>query len=96
MTWVELNQLAPQTHQMDNRHHQDTIIDHHSHWNWMKTLNMGMPTSAFLLICLLIFGLEVSSFLMTSFTQEIFLIKSMLHLRFYVRSMQIRFLSGIL
>ena len=41
MTWVELNQLAPQTRQMNNGHHQDTIIDHHSHWNWMKTSNMG-------------------------------------------------------
>ncbi|KAF8803122.1 hypothetical protein BYT27DRAFT_7226149 [Phlegmacium glaucopus] len=40
MTWVELNQLAPQTRQMNNGHRQDTIIDHHSHWNWMKTLNM--------------------------------------------------------
>ncbi|KAF8810573.1 hypothetical protein BYT27DRAFT_7091579, partial [Phlegmacium glaucopus] len=40
MTWVELNQLAPQTRQMNNGHCQDTIIDHHSHWNWMKTSNM--------------------------------------------------------
>ena len=43
MTWVELNQLAPQTRQMNNGHRQDTIIDHHSHWNWMKTSNMGAP-----------------------------------------------------
>ena len=63
MTWVELNQLAPQTRQMNNRHRQDTIIDHHSHWNWMKTLNMGAPTSSFLLTSLLIFGLEVSQLL---------------------------------
>ena len=41
MTWVELNQLAPQTRQMNNGHRQDTIIDHHSHWNWMKMSNMG-------------------------------------------------------
>ena len=46
MTWVELNQLAPQTRQMNNGHRHDTIIDHHSHWNWMKTSNMG----AFLVI----------------------------------------------
>ncbi|KIM36002.1 hypothetical protein M413DRAFT_20657 [Hebeloma cylindrosporum] len=41
MPWVELNQLAPQTRQMNNGHRQDTIIDHHSHWNWMKTSNMA-------------------------------------------------------
>jgi hypothetical protein len=51
MTWVELNQLAPQTRQMNNGHRQDTIIDHHSHWNWTKTSNMGMssPESSLLL-----------------------------------------------
>jgi len=42
MTWVELNQLAPQTRQMNNGHRHDTIIDHHSYWNWVKTSNMGM------------------------------------------------------
>lgn len=63
MTWVELNQLAPQTRQMNNGHRQDTIIDHHSHWNWMKTSNMGAPTSSFLLTLLLIFGLAVSQLL---------------------------------
>ncbi|KAF8955089.1 hypothetical protein BDZ97DRAFT_1968746 [Flammula alnicola] len=41
MPWVELNQLAPQTRQMNNGHRQDTIIDHHSHWNWAKTSNMA-------------------------------------------------------
>ena len=41
MPWVELNQLAPQTRQMNNGHRQDTIIDHQSHWNWAKTSNMG-------------------------------------------------------
>jgi Kyakuja-Dileera-Zisupton transposase len=46
MPWVELNQLAPQTRQMNNGHRQDTIIDHHSHWNWMKTSNMGTLSSA--------------------------------------------------
>ena len=40
-TWVELNQLAGQTHQMNNGHHQDTIINHHSYWNWSKTAIMG-------------------------------------------------------
>ncbi|KAF9547927.1 hypothetical protein CPC08DRAFT_729608 [Agrocybe pediades] len=38
--WIELNQLAPQTRQMNNGHRQDTIIDHHSFWNWLKTVNM--------------------------------------------------------
>ena len=42
MTWVELNQLALQTCQMNNGHRQDMIIDHHSHWNWMKMSNMGV------------------------------------------------------
>jgi Kyakuja-Dileera-Zisupton transposase len=41
MPWVELNQLAPQTRQINNGHCQDTIIDHHLHWNWMKTSNMS-------------------------------------------------------
>jgi len=39
--WPELNQLGAQTRQMNNGHRQDTIIDHHSHWNWMKTSNLG-------------------------------------------------------
>ncbi|PPQ84361.1 hypothetical protein CVT25_013257 [Psilocybe cyanescens] len=43
--WIELNQLAPQTQQMNNSHHQDTIIDHHSHWNWAKTTNMAATLS---------------------------------------------------
>jgi hypothetical protein len=62
MTWVELNQLAPQTRQMNNGHRQDTIIDHHSHWNWMKTSNMGAssPLFKFLLTSQLIFNLKVS------------------------------------
>jgi hypothetical protein len=40
-TWIELNQLAGQTRQMNNGHRQDTIIDHHSYWNWSKTAIMG-------------------------------------------------------
>ncbi|KAJ2925799.1 hypothetical protein H1R20_g11299, partial [Candolleomyces eurysporus] len=43
--WVELNQLGPQTRQMNNGHHQDTIIDAHSHWNWKKIQNMGKSLS---------------------------------------------------
>ncbi|KIM35704.1 hypothetical protein M413DRAFT_51930, partial [Hebeloma cylindrosporum] len=35
-TWVKLNQLGGQTRQMNNGHRQDTIIDHHSYWNWSK------------------------------------------------------------
>jgi hypothetical protein len=41
--WVELNQLGPQTRQMNNGHRQDCIIDSHSDWNWKKM--MGMRTS---------------------------------------------------
>jgi hypothetical protein len=39
--WAELNQLGPQTRQMNNGHRQDTLIDHHGDWNWKKTANMG-------------------------------------------------------
>jgi len=42
--WPELNQLGAQTRQMNNGHCQDTIIDHHSHWNWTKTSNIGRCT----------------------------------------------------
>lgn len=40
-TWAESNQLGPQTRQMNNGHRQDTIIDHHSDWNWRKAVNIG-------------------------------------------------------
>lgn len=39
--WVELNQLGPQVQQMNNGNRQDTIINHHSHWNWKKTEKMS-------------------------------------------------------
>lgn len=39
--WAELNQVAPQTRQMNNGHRQDVLIDHHSDWNWKKVVNMG-------------------------------------------------------
>ncbi|TEB21527.1 hypothetical protein FA13DRAFT_1757507 [Coprinellus micaceus] len=38
--WVELNQLGPQTRQMNNGHRQDCIIDSHSDWNWKKMMGM--------------------------------------------------------
>ncbi|KDR66863.1 hypothetical protein GALMADRAFT_283703 [Galerina marginata CBS 339.88] len=41
MTWFELNQLAPQTRQMNNGHRHDTMIDHHFYWNGVKTSNMA-------------------------------------------------------
>ncbi|KAK7059995.1 CxC2 domain-containing protein, partial [Favolaschia claudopus] len=34
--WPELNQLGPQTRQMNGGHRQDTIIKHHSNWNYKK------------------------------------------------------------
>jgi hypothetical protein len=39
--WPELNQVGAQTRQMNNGHRHDTIIDHHSDWNWKKIANMG-------------------------------------------------------
>ena len=35
--WAESNQLGAQTRQMNNGHRQDTLIDHHSDWNWKKS-----------------------------------------------------------
>ncbi|KAJ7615940.1 hypothetical protein FB45DRAFT_841586 [Roridomyces roridus] len=34
--WPELNQLGPQVRQMNGGHRQDTIIKHHSDWNYKK------------------------------------------------------------
>ncbi|KAJ7018652.1 hypothetical protein C8F04DRAFT_1198692 [Mycena alexandri] len=34
--WPELNQIGPQTRQMNGGHRHDTIINHHSHWNYTK------------------------------------------------------------
>lgn len=39
--WPEANQLGGHTCQMNNGNCQDTIIDHHNHWNWKKTEKMG-------------------------------------------------------
>ncbi|KAF8074505.1 hypothetical protein FPV67DRAFT_1725303 [Lyophyllum atratum] len=39
--WPECNQLGGQTRQMNNGHRQDTLIDHHSDWNWKKVANMA-------------------------------------------------------
>ena len=38
--WAESNQLGAQTRQMNNGHRQDTLIDHHSDWNWKKAAIM--------------------------------------------------------
>jgi hypothetical protein len=42
--WPELNQLGPQTRQMNCGHQQDTLIDHHNDWNWKKTMSLGEQT----------------------------------------------------
>jgi hypothetical protein len=39
--WPEANQLGPHVRQMNNGHRQDTLIDHHGDWNWLKTIKMG-------------------------------------------------------
>jgi hypothetical protein len=46
--WVELNQLGPQTRQMNNGHRQDCIIDSHNDWNWKKTRQMRTSLPFFL------------------------------------------------
>jgi len=46
MTWVEFNQLGPQTWQMNNSYRQDTLINHFGDWNWKKTANMCMFSSS--------------------------------------------------
>ena len=38
--WAVSNQLGAQTRQMNNGHRQDTLIDHHSNWNWKKAAIM--------------------------------------------------------
>ncbi|KAJ7588670.1 hypothetical protein C8J56DRAFT_1077886, partial [Mycena floridula] len=38
--WPEFNQLGPHVKQMNGGHRQDTIIDHHSDWNWKKMMQM--------------------------------------------------------
>ena len=50
--WVELNQVASQTRQMNNGHRQDVLIDHHSDWNWKKVANMGMLPWVLQLTCI--------------------------------------------
>lgn len=40
--WPEINQLGGQTHQMNNGHRQDTLIDHHGDWNFKKMANLGL------------------------------------------------------
>jgi len=94
MTWVELNQLAPQTRQMNNGHRQDTIIDHHSHWNWVKTSNIGRSSSSFILHCPLLSIWKYHNFSMTLFVQGASSVKSTPHSRSSARSMQIRSLNG--
>lgn len=44
--WVELNQIGGSTSQMNNGHRQDTIIDHHSDWNWKKFVHMCKSVSS--------------------------------------------------
>jgi hypothetical protein len=45
--WPEANQLGPQTRQMNRGHRQDTLIDHHNHWNWKKMSSLRIT-----LLCL--------------------------------------------
>jgi hypothetical protein len=39
--WSENNQMGPQTRQMNPGHRHDRIIEHHSDWNWKKTIKHG-------------------------------------------------------
>ncbi|KAJ6467656.1 hypothetical protein C8R47DRAFT_1056068 [Mycena vitilis] len=61
--WPKLNQIGPQTRQMNGGHRQDTVINHHSHWNYTK-----MAKSVALLIHQLktadeLFALHLSQFM---------------------------------
>ncbi|KAJ7269212.1 hypothetical protein C8J57DRAFT_1469013 [Mycena rebaudengoi] len=38
--WPEANQLGPNVRQMNLRHRQDTIINHHGNWNHKKTMKI--------------------------------------------------------
>lgn len=40
--WPECNQVGAYTRQMNGGHRHDTIIDHHSDWNFKKMINMCM------------------------------------------------------
>jgi hypothetical protein len=44
--WPESNQLGAFTCQMNPGHRHDTIIDHHSDWNFKKTINMSTYSSS--------------------------------------------------
>jgi hypothetical protein len=39
--WSENNQMGPQTRQMNPGHRHDQITEHHSDWNWKKTIKQG-------------------------------------------------------
>ncbi|KAF8136899.1 hypothetical protein K438DRAFT_1786462 [Mycena galopus ATCC 62051] len=40
--WPEANQLGPHVRQMNNGHHQDTLIIHHDDWNHKKTMKLAI------------------------------------------------------
>ncbi|KAJ6556871.1 hypothetical protein DFH09DRAFT_1084575 [Mycena vulgaris] len=50
--WPELNQLSPQTRQMNGGHRQGTIINHHGDWNYKKMAKSNE-----------LFGLHLNQFL---------------------------------
>jgi hypothetical protein len=39
--WSENNQMGSQTRQMNPGHRHDKITEHHSDWNWKKTIRQG-------------------------------------------------------
>jgi hypothetical protein len=40
-SWPTGNKVGDHVRQMNNGHRQDTVIDHHTDWNWKKITKMG-------------------------------------------------------
>ncbi|KAJ7658473.1 hypothetical protein B0H17DRAFT_1262267 [Mycena rosella] len=61
--WPELNQIGPQTRQMNPGHRQDTVINHHGDWNYKKLSKAVSLLLRDLLIAEELFALHSNQFL---------------------------------
>ncbi|KAJ7697398.1 hypothetical protein B0H17DRAFT_1130376 [Mycena rosella] len=61
--WPELNQIGPQTRQMNPGHRQDTVISHHGDWNYKKLAKAVSLLLRDLLIAEELFALHSNQFL---------------------------------
>ncbi|KAJ7669584.1 hypothetical protein B0H17DRAFT_1183859 [Mycena rosella] len=61
--WPELNQIGPQTRQMNPGHRQDTVINHHGDWNYKKLAKAVSLLLRDLLIAEELFALHSNQFL---------------------------------